>query len=188
MAENLRVTHYFDGTEIPRVEDDEQWANLIDNDLDDAYYLIDIMGEIQLGALYTWAAAMGGSTNYVGLVSQGVCPTGWHLPNNTEFGMLSDFLGGEYIAGGKLKATGSEFWNLPNNGATNESQFSALPSGYRLYDTGIYEGFGHFVSFWSATELNPEYAFDWYILSNETRFYPGYDAKSYGFSVRCIKD
>ncbi len=62
---------------------------------------------------------------------QKLCPTGWHVPNDTDWETLITFLGGNNVAGGKLKQTGTDLWNGPNTGATNESGFNAIPGGVR---------------------------------------------------------
>jgi uncharacterized protein (TIGR02145 family) len=79
------------------------------------------------GRLYTWAAAMNGesSSNSVPSGVQGVCPDGWHLPSDAEWTVLTDYLGGESVAGGKMKEAGTVHWNSPNTGATNSSGFTA---------------------------------------------------------------
>ena len=76
------------------------------------------------GALYNWPAVManGGSL---------LCPSGWHMPSDGEFTELTDFLGGEGVAGGKMKEAGYEHWNSSNTGATNSSGWTGLPGGYR---------------------------------------------------------
>ena len=105
MAENLKATHYPNGTAIPYVTDNTAWGNLGDNNTDDAYcyYNNNAGGEAgTYGALYTWAAAMGdnavsSSTNPSGV--QGACPAGWHLPSDAEWTELTDYLGGTSVAG-----------------------------------------------------------------------------------------
>ena len=98
MTENLKVTHYADGTTIPLVTDNTAWGNLDDNNTDKAYcyYNNDANGEGDIyGTLYTWAAAMNGASSSSANPSgvQGVCPTGWHLPSNAEWTELTDYLG-----------------------------------------------------------------------------------------------
>lgn len=196
MAENLKVTHYADGTKIPLVTDEGIWANLEDNNLDDAYcyYNNNTNGESDIyGALYTWAAAMNKSntsaTNPSGI--QGVCPTGWHLPSSLEWSELMDELGGVEVAGGKLKETGISLWWDPNIGATNESGFSARPGGLR--DAwGIYSFYnqGGVGFWWSATEttFSDSLAVSQPLASNQPFADIGEIRKSYGISVRCLKD
>jgi uncharacterized protein (TIGR02145 family) len=92
---------------------------------------------LKYGRLYDWNSA------------RTVCPKGWHLPSQDEWILLRNFLGGEAIAGGKLKSiTG---WNPPNTGATNESGFSALPAGYYYRPGGIFAAIGQYTWFWSST-------------------------------------
>ena len=79
------------------------------------------------GVLYNWPAVM----------TEGICPSGWHIPSDEEFTELTDFLGGESVAGGKMKEAGLDHWNSPNTGATNSSGWTGLPGGYR-YSGGAF--------------------------------------------------
>jgi len=141
------------------------------------------------GVLYNWPAAMKGEASSTSNPSgvQGVCPKGWHLPSDAEWKQLSYYLGGASIAGGKLKQTGTTHWYFPNTGATNESGFTALPGGERNSD-GIFNYIEISGSWWSSTEINADIG--WLLdmssnLSDATE--NGYE-KSYGFSIRCVKD
>ncbi|MGI6319980.1 MAG: fibrobacter succinogenes major paralogous domain-containing protein [Bacteroidales bacterium] len=141
------------------------------------------------GVLYNWSAAMNGAasstTNPSGI--QGVCPTGWHLPSDAEWTELTDYLGGESVAGGKLKETGTTHWASPNFGATNETGFTALPGGVRNLG-GTFNDIGLNGFWWSATEYDATNA--WYRCVN----FVGSNVNSYfsnlevGFSVRCLRD
>jgi uncharacterized protein (TIGR02145 family) len=103
LAENLKVTHYPDGTPIPLVEDGNEWGNLNHNDPAYCFYNNNANGERDIyGALYTWEAAMGGEIVYFQERHQGVCPDGWHIPTVSEWTELSEYLGGNSIAGGLL--------------------------------------------------------------------------------------
>ena len=141
------------------------------------------------GVLYNWPAAMAGSASSAANPSgvQGVCPTGWHLPSDAEWTQLTDYLGGESVAGGKLKEAGTAHWQSPNTGATNETGFTALPGGYR-YDDGSFDGIGDGGFWWSATEHNTNLAWyrDMYYLYSSVSRYS--DNKELGFSVRCVRD
>jgi uncharacterized protein (TIGR02145 family) len=141
------------------------------------------------GVLYNWPAAMASSASSSANPSevQGVCPTGWHLPSDAEWTELIDYLGGEDVAGGKLKEIGTTHWNSPNTGATNETGFTALPGGYRYTDGAFYdmETNGYW---WSATEFNAALAryreMDFYSISvNRPTYF-----KELGVSVRCMRD
>ncbi|SDD19418.1 FISUMP domain-containing protein [Williamwhitmania taraxaci] len=111
------------------------------------------------GVLYNWPAAMNGAASSTVNPSgvQGVCPTGWHLPSDAEWTQLTTFLGGESVAGGKLKEIGTTHWASPNTGADNSSGFTALPGGYRNYGGSFYYiGYGGY--WWSATEYDATHA------------------------------
>lgn len=191
MAENLRSTIYSDGMELVLKTSVSEWANL--NETIKAYcYNSGSPGDdIRYGYLYNWAAASNGQNATVenSQIVQGVCPEGWHLPDNSEFLSLIDYLGGEEFAGGKLKETGTENWQDPNVGATNESGFTALPVGYRSTDGVVYsKGTGCY--FWSKSISCEPCGPNNYWLRNEyTNFYYGGSTDTNaGISVRCIED
>ena len=141
------------------------------------------------GVLYNWTAAMDGeassTTNPSGI--QGVCPAGWHLPSDAEWTVLTDYLGGTSIAGGKLKETGTTHWASPNTGATNETGFTALPGGYRVY-YGSFDSIGLNGYWWSATESNASNAWFRTMNYNYSNVFRLYGNKEGGFSVRCLRD
>ncbi len=141
------------------------------------------------GVLYNWLAAMNketsSETNPSGV--QGVCPEGWHLPSNAEWEQLIDFLGGEEIAGGKLKEADTTHWISPNEGATNETGFTALPGGYRGY-CGMFKGIRNMGFWWSATAQSSTNAWTFSLLYDYGKIYSNYYTKEDGFSVRCVKD
>ncbi len=191
ITENLRVTHYPNGDSIPNITDNAQWGSLHDNNSDDAFCIYDNdTNNVFYGALYTWASAMGDnavSSNTYPSNVQGVCPDGWHMPSDTEWVALINYLGGDTIAGGKMKSTGVTYWTNPNTGATNSSGFSSLPNGYRKYD-GSFNFLGTNVFWWSATESTSGHASSYnnsYSNDNVTTYS---SSKSDGLSVRCVKD
>ena len=191
MAENLKVTHYPNGDLIPLVTDNTAWANLVDNNPDDAmcYYNNNASGESSTyGALYTYAAAIGDDWTRDNTVNQGVCPDGWHLPTDAEWTTLTDYLGGESVAGGKMKEIGTTHWNSPNTGSDNSSGFSALPSGCRYSSDGSFNDLGRNGYWWSATEYNSVGAYYRNLNYFSVPVYRGNYAKSNGFSVRCVRD
>ena len=128
------------------------------------------------GRLYTWEAALT------------ACPDGWHLPSDAEWTVLTDYLGGESVAGGKMKEAGYEHWNSPNTGATNSSGFTALPGGIR-YTDGSFGHLGRYGDWWSSTE---EYSglIAWYrcLDYDNGQVYRNSDTEPDGYSVRCLKD
>ena len=127
------------------------------------------------GVLYNWPAVM----------TEGICPSGWHIPSDGEFAELTDFLGGEGVAGGKMKEAGYDHWNSPNTGATNSSGWTGLPGGFR-FSGGFYFNGGK-GNWWSASESG---SYSWLrILSVDNGSVGRYNfIRSYGFSARCVRD
>jgi len=126
---------------------------------------------------------------YYGIKAKIACPPGWHLPSDIEWTTLTDFLGGDSIAGGKMKVAGTSLWAPPNTGATNESGFSALPGG----DCDVYGNFGNMgggACFWSSTESGSSGTVMWsrmliFIKADITRE----NSSSFMMkSIRCVKD
>ncbi len=176
MKQNLKVTHYRNGDAIPNVTDNTAWSNLATGAYAD--YNNTPSNSTTYGRLYNW---------YTVVDTRNLCPTGWHVPSDAEWTTLTNYLGGESIAGGKLKEAGTTHWNSPNTAATNETGFTALPAGYRV-GNGTYNYFGKYGYWWSSTEGNTAYAWTrlvYYYFSGASR---NYDGKTYGFSVRCLRD
>lgn len=141
------------------------------------------------GVLYNWPAAMAGAEssdlNPSGV--QGACPAGWHIPSQSEWLQLIDYLGGMDVAGGMLKETGTANWASPNTGATNETGFTGLPGGYRFTDGSFYS-MTAYANWWAATEASPGGAFDYFTSYNNSKVGQQAVNKTVGLSVRCIKD
>lgn len=188
MAENLKVSHYPDGTTIQLVEDNSAWEKLNFADKAYCYYNNNSSNGDTYGALYTWAAAMNGANSSDANPSgvQGVCPDDWHLPSDTEWTQLTDYLGGESVAGGKLKETGTTHWNSPNNGATNESGFTAIPGGLR--HAVLFLGLSTNALFRSSTEYSSSDVWDRSLRYDYSGVSRSNSDKTLGFSVRCVKD
>lgn len=187
MAENLKATKYADNTPITKIEDNTEWGNLGNNNTDKAYCFYDNDETSDYGALYTWAAATNGVV-YTTTDVQGVCPVGWHVPNESEWEELNDYLGNTDINGGKLKEEGTTHWESPNAGATNSTGFTALASGARN-SSGSFQGKGILAQWWASSEETPtEWGYIWYINNTEPAFINGGAQKSCGYSVRCIKN
>jgi uncharacterized protein (TIGR02145 family) len=187
---NLNVSKYTDGTPIPQVTGPTQWANLTKGAW--CYYNNTTANGTIYGKLYNWYAVVGiydaASTNNPALRKK-LAPMGWHIPTDSEWTQLTDCLGGESVAGGKMKAIGTSFWISPNTEATDASDFTGLPGGSRDY-IGTFSGIGSYGGWWSSSENNPFPATAWsrnlyYGNGNASRYYV--DFKS-GFSVRCVKD
>ncbi len=198
MLENLTVIHYRNGDEIPNITDFNEWNELTTGAY--ANYNNDPNNSKTYGRLYNWHAVSD---------SRKITPAGWHVPADLEWQTLINYLGGDSIAGGKLKETGTEHWLSPNDSATNESGFTALPGG--RYPTDSYEflRMNASGSWWSSTAvikiyyINNEPYYEKFItygytLFNTTHpFIPSLtggaisrweDPKELGFSVRCIKN
>jgi uncharacterized protein (TIGR02145 family) len=176
MIRNLNVDHYLNGDSIPEVRDSAQWANLKSGGW--CYYNNNpALGAIY-GKLYNWYAVND---------SRGLAPKGYHVPSDTEWTILSTYLGGDSVSGKKLKETGTSNWQSPNEGATNSSGFTALPSAGRIHN-GKFYGIGCFVLWWSSTDFDKGTAYFWEINYIDTYFYRDYTFKEAGMSVRCIKD
>lgn len=198
MAENLRVTHYADGTPIAEVTGDDNWANLAD---EQAYcwYNDQVAYADTFGALYNWNAAVRSDPDAEGGPVQGVCPDGWHLPSDGEWQQLEVALGmSETTAalhdwrgsneGGKLKELAYTHWQVYNDSATNASGFTALPGGFRTYN-GSFNGDGAYATFWTATG-NPANGNAWYrsLYYERGGIYRHQNKRWQGFSVRCVAD
>ncbi|MEN8122820.1 MAG: fibrobacter succinogenes major paralogous domain-containing protein [Bacteroidota bacterium] len=188
MAENLKTTSYVGGDDIARVENITAWGELENDDTDKAYCYYNNVSENgnNYGALYTYAAATNGDNS--GVDVQGACPSGWHLPNDTEWTELIGYLEGEDVAGGKLKSICMGFWNSPNEGATNETGFSAISGGFRHFTNGMFFGLGEYTYYWSATQSSGTNAGSQGIYNNKTNIYSYHELKSAGLSVRCVAD
>ena len=127
------------------------------------------------GVLYNWTAALS------------ACPPDWHLPSDAEWTTLTDYLGGESVAGGKMKEAGIAHWWSPNTGATNESGFTALPGGCRYYD-GAFTNFRTTGYWWSSTQHIDGSAGNRNLSYANSSVGKPYGYLDYGFSVRCLQD
>jgi uncharacterized protein (TIGR02145 family) len=144
------------------------------------------------GGLYQWDEYMNytpqSSSNPSG--RQGICPSGWHIPSDAEWLQLVNFLGGNGVAGGKMKEAGTSHWKSPNYGATNSSGFTALPAGTRDID-GTFDdkNLGAFLMSATEAEYTPPVSVWCQYLVYTVEYALRYDFnKSYGMSGRCIKD
>ncbi len=177
MSKNLDVSTFRNGDPIPQAKTNEEWKKAGENKQPAwCYYENDPANGAKYGKLYNWYAVND---------SRGLAPIGYHIPSDAEWTKLTDFLGGNSVAGAKMKSkTG---WTKGGNG-TNSSGFSGLPGGYR-YTNGSFDAIGNYGDWWSSTEYDTSNAWDRYLDYNYgdvNRYY--YDDKTNGFSVRCIKD
>lgn len=175
MAENLNTTKYNDGTDIPNVTDDTAWESLKTGAY--CFYDNNEANSDIYGRLYNWFVVSTGK----------LCPTGWHVPTDPEWTIMTEHLGGLSVASGKMKEAGTTHWNNPNTGATNASGFTALPGGHR-YFFGQFEGINTGALWWSFTEYNTNQAWFRSIGYDNTGVRRDPYSKQNGFSVRCIRD
>jgi len=180
MLENLRTTKYSDGTAIPNVTDGDEWSDLETgawsyNDNDSQY-------EAAYGKLYNWYAVETGK----------LCPTGWHVPTDEEWTMLTDYLNTAYLntsghsgtEGTDLKATSG--WSSSGNG-TDDYGWNGLPGGSRDH-SGNFSVVGYYSYFWSSSHSYGDYA--WYrgLAYDNVNVSSGGSYKGNGFSVRCLSN
>ena len=137
MVQNLKTTKYNDGTSIPLVTDPTAWTLGTD---EYCWYNNNAKNKTPYGALYSWYAVNTGK----------LAPAGWHVATDAEWAVLVAYLGGDNSAGGPLKEAGTTHWASPNAGATNSSEFSALPGGVRSGD-GTFADSSGWGYWWSST-------------------------------------
>jgi len=189
IVENLRVTHYNDGTLIPNVQDRLTWLGLVTGaycyyDNDEATY------KETYGAFYNWYACNTGKLAY--FTKGGVEDVGWRVPVDADFDTLAANIGGYPTGGGKLKEAGLEHWEAPNTGATDEYGFKFLPYGQRNCGGGVGADFvflGYVGALQSLTESAfPGEANQLVTVWNNVTASIVPDYKWVGFPVRCVKD
>jgi uncharacterized protein (TIGR02145 family) len=179
LASNLKATSYRNGdpveTTTPATADitgestpKYQWA-----------YDGDDINAHTYGRLYTC---------YTATDARGICPTGWHLPDDTEWTTMTNGLGGAEAAGGFLKEAGTIHWDSPNTGATNAALFSALPGGKREDASGTFIDLGTGGYFWSSTDEAAGKAWCRHISGGTIIVERISTGKTAGLAVRCVKD
>lgn len=196
MKENLKTTHYANGTSIALGSSTSTSTAYRYNPNNNATNVA------TYGYLYNWKAVMRNSSSSSANPSgvQGICPNGWHVPSDAEWIQLTDFVSGQsqYVCGNDntniAKALASSTgWNSStttcatgNNSSTNNATiFSALPAGGYNSD---YYGFGNLINIWSATENNGNFAYISNLFYNSTIVRIDGISKSYGYSVRCLRN
>jgi len=180
MKQNLKTTKYCNGDVIANVVDFNLWSNLTTGAW--SYYDNNLLNNDIYGKLY----------NYFTVSDiRNVCPCNWHVPTEAEWNELVNFLGGPGVSqnvGGKMKEAGFAHWNSPNFGATNESNFTALPGGSRLLFSN-FSGIGQFCDFWTSTEFNLDNSFKRDLGYNGNVFSGSTtNSKKTGNSIRCMKN
>jgi len=184
--ENLKVTKYNDGTTIPL----DTSGGLNGNGTGQTWvarttgtrtiYGHSASNLATYGYLYNWYAAID---------TKGLCPSGWHVPSDGEWTTLTNYLGGESVAGDKMKTIGTSNWDSSSPGVNNDSGFSALPGSSRSSGDGSFCCIGSYAIFWSATEEDNTRAWQRFLTSIYSKADRGKSTdKSIGASVRCLKD
>jgi uncharacterized protein (TIGR02145 family) len=180
--ENFDGTTFRNGDPIPQVTNNAAWAALTTPAW--CYFNNNPLNGQIYGKLYNWYAVND---------PRGLAPIGWRVPTDADWTALTTCLGGEEVAGGKMKTTGTTqdntgLWLSPNIGATNESGFTGLPGGVRYSSDGSFSTISSFGNWWSSTEANTNDAWNrflYYLFGNVLRVS---SLKTNGFSVRLIKD
>ena len=181
MAENLKTTTYSNGVPIPLITDSATWRYLSTPGY--CWFNNNVSYKNEVGALYNWYAA---STSKL-------APAGWHVPSDAEWTILTDFLGGESVAGGKMKSTGTienatGLWYAPNTGASNTSGFSGLPGSGREYGYFFIVFLGKSGFWWSSTFTGIGNAWERDLNNGDGTVERTNYSASFGLSVRCVKD
>ena len=175
MAENLKTTHYRNGEPINYLTDEADWNNATAG----AYcvYENDEVSNAIFGMLYNGFAVQDG---------RNLAPQGWHVATDADWTVLTDHLGGLAEAGGKLKETGFAHWSAPNIGATNETGFTALGAGLR--GSGHFTGLMNYGYWWTSSSYNADALWRRSMGSGTAVVSRADNPKTFGFSVRCVKD
>jgi uncharacterized protein (TIGR02145 family) len=182
LTENLNVSKYRNGDDIPQVQNEAEWTTLKTGAW--CYYENKEDNGTTYGKLYNWFAVND---------PRGLAPEGFHIPSDKEWKTLTNYLGGNKInnliplAGGKMKEKGKMNWEKPNKGATNSSGFTGLPAGHRNIE-GIFISKGLKAFWWSSSEVDSNNASFRNLLYNYDFLVFSATFKTQGFSIRCIKD
>jgi uncharacterized protein (TIGR02145 family) len=174
MVENLKTTKYRDGTTIPNVTDGTAWTSLTTGAYCD--YNNAASNSVTYGKLYNFYAVAD---------SRNIAPTGWHVPTNKEWSTLTTYLGGEAVAGSKLKEIGIGHWTAPNTEATNESGFTAIPGGRRYGE--LYEHLGVFALWWTSSQISIWNSYVRTLKNSDVLIEVTSSPPTFGLSVRCLK-
>jgi uncharacterized protein (TIGR02145 family) len=184
MAENLKTTHYSDGTPIERISASSAWVQAgadtaVVKQAAYCWYGNDSTTNAPIyGALYNWYTASHAK----------LAPAGWHVPTDEDINVLIRFIGNARESGGTLKDGGVDYWKTPNASATNETGFSALPGGYRDATPAAFHELTLSASFWTSSDSasvagkNIKLVYTDYVLHRQNT------ARGMGFSIRCVKD
>lgn len=176
MVNNLTTTRLNDGTSIPIVTDAATWSNITTPAC--CWQNNDPARKITYGVLYNWYTVNSGK----------LCPSQWHVPGDADWTLLTDYLGGENVAGGKLKSKGFRHWNSPNTEASDEANFRGLPGGNRQNGPeSLFENLGKMGCWWT-TDQGSQQAMTRLMYFNSITVQKSFYPKQWGLSVRCVRD
>jgi uncharacterized protein (TIGR02145 family) len=174
---NLNVTKYRNGDDIPEIQDSTAWENTTTGAW--CHYDNNPDNEAIYGKLYNWYAVND---------PRGLAPLGKHIPSETEWNILITSLGGESVAGNKMREVGTCHWESPNTGATNSSEFTAFGAGSRYNVEGNFSFIKQVGAFWSTTEISFDISSLAYLdFSIESALIIP-ENQGFGLSVRCLLD
>ncbi len=178
LVESLQSLHYQNGDEVINITDGNTWGAQETGAW--CYYNNDQATSAVRGILYNYFAPT--DPRHLG-------PTGYRLPTNAEVDTLISFLGGITVAGGPLKQTGTTYWTAPNEGATNSTGFTAIPSGFRdAYAGGTFNALGEKAYFWTSTISDVDgYPLYFDVFNTDATINKETGTPRYGFLVRLIK-
>lgn len=182
LQQNLATTRFNNGDSIPNITDPAMWTTRGTPSYCWFNNNHGMYGPVY-GALYNWFCVDSASNG-----NRGLCPAGWHVPSDAEWTTLITFLGGESVAGGRMKEAGTDHWFAPNTGASNESGFTGLPGGYRGYVNGSFNYVGQFGHWWSSTRDNTSLAWGCGLFYLDAAIDRSTSVERNGFCVRCVKD
>jgi uncharacterized protein (TIGR02145 family) len=180
-AENLKTSKYNDGSPLPNITNDKQWENLTKGAW--CFYDNDEKYNTKHGKLYNWYAV-----SPIANGNKNVCPSGWHVPTDTEWTVLIDYLGGMGVdlkgigvAGNKMEIVGKH----PKSETSNVSGFNGIPSGHRDY---YFVGMGYNCYWWSSSEYSKNEAWVNTLSCDDGLVFKDNFFKWYGKSIRCIRN
>lgn len=185
IVENFRCTKYADGSSIPNITQSGGWLA----DTLGAYcsYSNNASNIPDYGLLYN---------GYAVLNAKGLCylqknntqDLGWRIATDDDWNVLAEFLGGESVAGGPLKSTGTDYWNTPNTGATNLYGFSARGQGVRRSEDAVFSGLKDEGTFWTSTVYDATTSYRKILTYNSADITTGWNSNKNGFAVRIVRD
>lgn len=173
MKENLKVTRYRDGAVIPNVTGTTEWASLTSGAWSE------YNNSASYGTLY------GKLYNGFAVETGKLCPDGWRVPTSEDWTELRESLGGRSVAGGEMRHAGTTLWKAPNEGATNSSEFTALPGGFRG-PTGLFYMISEVALWWSSSSSEGKLPY-WITTYSDLQLIENNPVpKTNGIAVRCI--